>query len=184
MTPWASSDLISRARAGEDTAVDELIAAIWPRCFRLAASVIGDSALAQDAAQETCAIVYRKVRNLRDTVAFDAWVYRVTMREASRIRRRHGITDELRFETAVTGADATALDVWRALAQLTPQLREVTVLFYFDDLKSEEIAPILHVAHATVRTRLSRARERLREILGDYADQSRAGRGEVKHDAV
>jgi RNA polymerase sigma-70 factor, ECF subfamily len=184
MTPWASSELISRARAGEGAAIDELIAAIWPRCFRLAASVLGDSALAQDAAQEACAIVYRKVRNLRDAAAFDAWMYRLTVREASRIRHRHAIAADLSADPAASDADATALDVWRALAQLTPQLREVTVLFYFDDLKSEEIAPILHVAHATVRTRLSRARGRLREILGDYADVPASTPDEVQHDAV
>ena len=45
-----------------------------------------------------------------------------------------------------------ALDVWRALSALSPELRDVTVLFYFDDLKSEEIAAILRIPHATVRT--------------------------------
>jgi RNA polymerase sigma-70 factor, ECF subfamily len=180
MTPWASSDLISRASSGKEGAVDELIAAIWPRCFRLAATVIGDSVLAQDAAQEACAIVYRKVRNLRDTAAFDAWIYRISMREASRARRRQGVSRELLADPSVAATDSTAIDVQRALAQLRPQLRDVTVLFYFDDLKSEEIATILNVAHATVRTRLFRAREHLRELLCDYATT----RGEVKHDVV
>jgi DNA-directed RNA polymerase specialized sigma24 family protein len=46
----------------------------------------------------------------------------------------------------------------------------VTVLFYFDDLTTEEIAHTLGVAHATVRTRLLRARERLRAVLGDDYD--------------
>jgi RNA polymerase sigma-70 factor (ECF subfamily) len=62
------------------------------------------------------------------------------------------------------------VDVWRALATLSPELRDVTVLFYFDDLKSEQIAAILGLAHSTVRTRLARARERLRGLLDDYKD--------------
>lgn len=67
-------------------------------------------------------------------------------------------------------ADTASIDIWRALAELPPALREVTVLFYFDDLKTEEIAGILSIPHATVRTRLARARERLRALLGDYSD--------------
>ena len=65
-----------------------LVVAIWPGCFRLAASVLGDRSLAEDAAQEACAIVYRKVRGLRNADAFDAWLYRIVMREAAKIRRK------------------------------------------------------------------------------------------------
>jgi pyrimidine operon attenuation protein/uracil phosphoribosyltransferase len=56
-----------------------------------------------------------------------------------------------------------------ALSDLSPQLRVVTVLFYFDDLKTQDIARILRIPHATVRTRLARARERLKSMLGDDA---------------
>ncbi len=63
------------------------------------------------------------------------------------------------------------VDVWRALAKLSPELRDVTVLFYFDDLRSNEIAGILRIPHPTVRTRLARARERLRGLLDNYVDE-------------
>jgi RNA polymerase sigma-70 factor, ECF subfamily len=76
------------------------------------------------------------------------------------------------------------MDVWRALAALSPQLREVTVLFYFDDLPTDEIAGILGIPHATVRTRLLRARERLRSLLGDYDFGSDPIPREVKQHAV
>jgi len=176
---WAPPEVVASATRGDRGATDELIAAIWPRCFRLAATVIGDRELAQDAAQEACAIVHRKVRWLRDAAAFDAWLYRIVMREANRVRRRRAIAVEPRFE-ASTDPDATAaMDVWRALAVLSPELRDVVVLFYFDDLKTEEIAAILHVAHATVRTRLNRARERLRGSLRDYGDEPAPARFEV-----
>jgi RNA polymerase sigma-70 factor (ECF subfamily) len=72
--------------------------------------------------------------------------------------------------------------VWRALAGLSPRLREVTVLFYFDDLKTEEIAGILGVPHATVRTRLARARDCLRSVLGDDIEPH-ANAKEVKQHA-
>jgi RNA polymerase sigma-70 factor, ECF subfamily len=162
---WAPEDLIAAAITGRDSAAEQLLAAIWPACFRLAASLIGDRALAQDAAQDACVIVHRKVRTLRNPGAFDAWMYRIVARESSRIRRRYTSVSLPSNDLVISDDCTEAMDVWRALAALPPQLREVIVLFYFDDLPTDEIARILYIPHATVRTRLSRARDRLRPLL-------------------
>jgi len=167
MTRWASDRLVSAALAGDQSAVECLITAIWPACYRLAASLIGDLNLAQDAAQEACVIVHRKVRTLRSAGAFDAWMFRIVVREVSRVRRRYAPAAIPEYEHGLHADTTDAMDVWRALADLSSRLREVTVLFYFDDLKTDEIARILGVPHATVRTRLARARERLRSVLRD-----------------
>lgn len=182
MTRWASEDLVGQAIRGDANAVERLITAVWPSCFRLAASLIGDYNLAQDAAQEACVIVHRKVKNLRSAQAFDTWLYRVVTREASRVRRRN-VAPAPPYERGFTLEPGVGIDVWRALADLAPQQREVTVLFYFDDLKTEDIALILGVPHATVRTRLARARERLRHILGDYDVEPQASTKEVTQHA-
>ncbi|MDB5028927.1 MAG: polymerase sigma factor, sigma-70 family, partial [Candidatus Eremiobacteraeota bacterium] len=165
MARWAPPEIVSDALRGDEAAADRLVGAVWPGCFRLAASVIGDWSLAQDAAQEACVIVHRKIRTVRSAAAFDAWLYRIVMRESARVRRRHHDAGQSLIERAFLGGDDTAaMDVWRALASLSPELRDVTVLFYLDDLKSDEIAAILRIPHPTVRTRLARARERLRGL--------------------
>jgi RNA polymerase sigma-70 factor, ECF subfamily len=174
MGRWAPPDAIASAIAGSDTALDELVAAIWPACFRLATMVTGDRGLAEDVAQETCVTVYRKLRSLRRVDAFDAWLYRIVMRESARVRRRAGQVAE-RADQVAAGDGTIALDVWRALGELSAELREVTVLFYFHDLTGEEIAAALRVSHGAVRMRLSRARERLRVLLGDYDFEARTG---------
>lgn len=157
---------------GDEAAVERLVAAVWPGCFRLAASVIGERSLAEDAAQEACVIVHRKVRGLQNASAFDTWLYRIVMRESARVRRRHQITTQLFSENHFVREETATLDVWRALAALTPELRDVIVLFYFDDLKGSEIAAILGLPGGTVRTRLARARNLLRGILIDYHYES------------
>jgi RNA polymerase sigma-70 factor (ECF subfamily) len=179
-TRWAEAEDVVAARRGDAGAAERLISAVWPACFRLAASVLGDRALAQDAAQEACVVVHRKIRSLRSVEAFDAWMYRIVMREAARVRRRHAFAPEALAEAAAADR-ATEIDVWRALASLPPDLRDVTVLFYFDDLRSEEIAAILRVRHPTVRTRLMRARERLRGLLDDYRNDSPLDREVPQH---
>jgi RNA polymerase sigma-70 factor (ECF subfamily) len=171
MARWATPETIAGAMRGDADAVERLIAAVWPKCYRLAATVLGDSSLAQDAAQESCVVVFRKIRSVRDARAFDAWLYRVVMREAARVRRRSAKPGEAPLGQSTDVYTTSTVDVWRALGDLSPELRDVVVLFYFDDLKSVDIAAILGVAHATVRTRLARARARLRGLLDDDGDE-------------
>jgi RNA polymerase sigma factor (sigma-70 family) len=184
VTRWAPPELVSSALNRNEWAVEELIAAIWPGCFRLAATILGDRDLAQDAAQEACVIVHRKIGSLRSPEAFDAWLYRIIMRQTARVRRRQRVSDRVAGLAPSAADDSTAIDVWRALAELSPEFREVTVLFYFDDLKTEEIAATLGVRHATVRTRLARSRAKLRHILGDYEDRFDPMTGETPQHAV
>jgi len=174
MRPWAPRELVSTALTGDETDAERLIAAVWPGCFRLAATIIGDRNLAQDAAQEACVIVHRKIRSLRNAAAFDAWLYRIVMRESSRVRRQHKITQQPMYERSFESDGTTAMDIWRAVGALSLELRDVIVLFYFDDLKTGEIAAILRIPHPTVRTRLARAREHLRGLLDDYSTGPRA----------
>lgn len=186
MGRWAPLEVIASALTGNEIAVEELLAAIWPACFRLATMVTGDRGLAQDAAQETCVIVHRQVRALRRVDAFDAWLYRIVMRESAKVRRRVGHVAEQTEQLAdpsIMRDGMMAVDVWRALGKLSPDLREVTVLFYFHDLTGEEIAAALRISHGAVRVRLSRARDILRSLLGDYDFKPQAS-FEVQHYAV
>lgn len=174
MGRWAAAEQISAAMRGDRAAVDVLIAAIWPKCFRLAATVIGDAGLAQDAAQEACVIVHRKVRGLRSPEAFDVWLYRIVIREAGRFRRRAAADERYSRDAGFSIDPGVPIDVWRALDALPPEFRDVAVLFYFDDLPTAEIASVLRIPDATVRTRLSRLRAQLRTLLGDYAPDAPA----------
>jgi RNA polymerase sigma-70 factor (ECF subfamily) len=180
MAYWAPPETIAAAQSGKENASKSLVTAIWPGCYRLAATVVGE-ALAQDVAQEACAIVHRRIRGLRDLGAFDSWVYRIVMREAERVRRRNPPSFELPERASIPDDGTAAIDVWRALCELPPEQRDVVVLFYFDDLSTEEIAKILGVAPVTARTRLSRARERLRGILDSYRPESKPPREAKQH---
>jgi RNA polymerase sigma-70 factor (ECF subfamily) len=106
------------------------------------------------------------------------------MRESVRVRRRNAVPIDQLLEQQLGGDDTIAVDVWRALSKLSSELRDVTVLFYFDDLKSDDIAAILRIPHATVRSRLARARERLRGTLRDYADEPGSTNTEITHHAI
>lgn len=77
-------DLIEAAREGSKDAMERLLETLWPHAYRIARSIVQQDALAEDAAQEACAGIYRDLPQLRSTNAFRAWVIE------SSLERRYG----------------------------------------------------------------------------------------------
>ncbi len=176
--------LVDAARRGGREEIELLLRAVWPDAYRLARAILGADQPAEDAAQEACIVVYRTIASLRSADAFRTWFYRIVVREAAEIKRRRSRTQEI-AETSAPAADETAVvDVWRALSCLTPKLREVVVLRYFEDLTSREIAAVLGIPDGTVRFRLMVAKQRLRPLLDDDVDRFTQPCGEAQTHAV
>lgn len=77
--------LVEGATGGDPIAVDNLIAAVWPHAYRIALAILCDRALAEDAAQESCAVVAQSIGALRRIDSFSSWFYRIVYREALRV---------------------------------------------------------------------------------------------------
>jgi RNA polymerase sigma-70 factor (ECF subfamily) len=160
-------ELIEPARSGDPEAAERLIEAVWPDAVRLATAIVGDSAAGEDAAQEACIALYRRIQTLRHAQAFHFWFYRIVVREASAVKRRRARAEQEPAADIVTCDSSDSIDVWRALALLPAGLRRVVVLHYFEDLSSSEIGSILRIPAPTVRFQLALARRRLRPLLDD-----------------
>jgi RNA polymerase sigma-70 factor, ECF subfamily len=166
MAPRIERGIIERARGGGD-ALEALVAALWPEAFRLAFAVLRDHGLAEDAAQEACAAVARSLPSLKSSAAFGAWSRRIVVRHALMAARRRphvGSLDRL----APRGAEndrSDALDLYEALAGLTPLQRALILLHYYAGLQSAEIAAAVSLPGSTVRFHLMRARRALRRKL-------------------
>ncbi len=184
MPAFASPELIGAAQRGGHGAIEALVRAVWPGCYRVAFCVLGEAALAEDAAQEACIALYRGITSLREPSSFNAWLYRIVVREASRGRRRRARPAVIVEAAAGFEPPVMDLDIQRALALLSPALREVTVLYYFEDLASREIAAVLGVPDGTVRFRLMMARRKLRHILASYGEACTFDNAEVSDYAI
>lgn len=162
-------EIIEAARSGERERMECLLRALWPHAYRIARSIVQDDLLAEDAAQEACALIYRELSRLRSADAFRVWVYRIVAREALRLAKRdiahHSIAEK---EPSAPDVDAR-LDLLHAIATLPPPLRAAVVLHYYADLSSNEIGRVLRIPAATVRFRLAKARRRLLDALGSEA---------------
>ena len=181
----ADDELICRLRACEESAYEELIARFHQPVYNLAFRLLNDSSDAADAVQEVFLKVFRNVGHFRNQSSLKTWVYRITVNEAHNQRRwffRHrsrevGLDDEAENGRGRAVADSAqspfdyAFDrekqvlIENALARINPLFREVVVLRDIEDLSYEEIADVLQISLGTVKSRILRGRDALKQEL-------------------
>ena len=139
--------------------------------YRLALSITGNDADAQEAVAEAVYKAYARGETLRDKSKCRQWMLKITANEARAIcrSRKRVVPMETLPERAVH-APETDGTLWQAVQRLKRDQREAVVLFYYEELSTEEIARVVGAAPGTVRTRLSRAREQLRRMLEEVED--------------
>lgn len=146
------------------------------RVLHLAYTYLRDRHAAEDVAQEVFIRAYRAMDEFRGQSAVYTWLYRITVnlcrdRLRSAEARRVTLPGELPTAAGSEDPEGQALDNLRsqALARLVLALpepyREVVVLYYYHELSTAEIAQVTGQAENTVKTRLHRARQQLREML-------------------
>ena len=176
-------DLLRRCQKGDRAALAELIRRFQDRLFRIACRVLRDAARAEDALADAFAAIWLKCGKWRGESAAGTWIYAVAYRvvlDHARTRRRWwrrlgGSADESQAEAQDTTAKvddrdrvqhlAKRLDA--ALATLSPEDRALVHLHYFEERSLAEIAEIVGSTRDALKMRLSRARARLRDVLGD-----------------
>jgi RNA polymerase sigma-70 factor (ECF subfamily) len=175
--------LIQQAQKGDVVAFNRLVVQYQELVFNVAYRIMGDPAAAEDVAQETFITAYQSLRTFRGG-SFKSWLIRVaTNRCYDELRRRkrrpQSSLDEMMDEnesfaflrSPQDGPEAhrqrveLALTIERCLRDLPDDQRIVTVLSDVEGYDYQEIANITHVSLGTVKSRISRARAKLRDCL-------------------
>jgi RNA polymerase sigma-70 factor (ECF subfamily) len=137
--------------------------------FGLALAALGDVDEAKDAAQDAFATAWHRIRQLRDPVAFPAWMRAIVATTCSRRRRMRARLLRDPEERSSVASDDRLLDyqsvVSSALDRLSKSERDVAVLFYFLGHTQVQIAKLLRLKPGTVGKRLHSARLRIRRGL-------------------
>jgi RNA polymerase sigma-70 factor, ECF subfamily len=168
-------ELVERARSGDHDAFSVLVRASVPRLLGAATLILRDQDRAQDAVQESLVLAWRNVRALRDPEAWDAWLYRLTVRACYRLartQRRRSVVElhvmpdrepatDSDFSLTVAERDQLA----REMGRLPVEQRAVMVLHYYLDLPLTEAADILDIPAGTAKSRLHRGLEALRTAM-------------------
>lgn len=185
--------LITRAQGGDVRAFEALIADHIPRVRRFARAFAGDEADADDLAQDALVKVYRSLHGYRFQAAFSTWLYAVVKnafldqrksRAHNQRAREQNLDDAMAHTTGGPDAEESLLaeedrkTLWAAIARVPTEFRTALVLFEVEGLSYDEIAAVEKVAVGTVKSRVSRARDHLRRLLG-VADGNPDGVGLV-----
>ena len=153
-------------RAEADAEAVRAIELYRERVYRLALAIVSDPELAEDVAQETLARAFRDRRQLRDRSAVEAWLRRITVRQALNACRSRG--PERLVSEPTDNTDSTLnLAVRQALAQLKPEHSTVLALAMYEGLTHREIADTLGVPEGTVASRIHAAKAAFRQVWED-----------------
>ena len=171
-------DLLARLRRGDTDAVGEAFTRHGRMVFNVCCRVLHDHAAAEDALQETFLLLQRKAPEFNDRTVLVAWLYRAgeleareALRSTSRRGRRERTVAEAAEQTAEVGA--ANQDMWeqicpqldRILAGLPERLRAPIILTQLEGKSVREAAGILNVPEGTIKSRVSRGLDTLRQQL-------------------
>ncbi len=170
------STLICHAANGDTAAWEPLMLAHQQAVFRLSYLLLGDPDDAEDIAQETFLRAWNHLKHFDPTRPLRPWLLSIASNLASNRRRSAGryllaLTRAFRSEPAPAAPEEKSMermeasDLWKAVRTLKFTDQQVIYLRYFLDLSTHETADVLQVAEGTVKSRLNRAIEKLRNII-------------------
>jgi len=168
-------------RAADDADFSSFVAASSRRLLRGAYLITGDLAEAEDLLQTALERAYRRWPSIRQKDVPEAYVRKIIVTTAINAGRRRKFTSAPLDERQLPGLADQAMESLPGRAALLSCVRElpagqraVLVLRYFDDLTEAETARILGCSVGTVKSQHARAMARLRELVADQPDGSRA----------
>jgi RNA polymerase sigma-70 factor, ECF subfamily len=179
-------ELARATAAGDAQAFRVLIDRHIGDLFRLALSLSGRRADAEDICQETLIGAYKGVKNFDGRSSFKTWMTRILLRQAAKNWKKNQRRKMTSIDAAAGGSDSggsrqasleprapaanadVSLDLLAVIERLGPEHQQVVVLRELQGLSYEEIAKTLGIPCGTVESRLFRARSELRKLLKDY----------------
>ncbi len=194
--------LIQRILAGDEDAFATLIEKYQRQVHALAFRKVGDFQTAEDITQETFLQVHQKLATLNDPTKFSGWLYAIVNHLCIAWYRKNRLQTEslqeihiseiekdaysryVATEYAKTTAAAQRDLVKRLLTKLKESDREVITLYYFEEMTSSEIGTYLGISENTVKSRLHRARQRLKKyesMIQEALDITIEGKHRSRH---
>jgi len=184
-----TAELIEAFKAGKQESFDKLVVMYSPQLYRTAYGLLGSKQDAEEVVQDAFVRAFRALNNFRGDSSFETWMHRITINLARNKfhwnrRRGEGLMtsisrvsddegeqrdllfpdDRLRPDFSMENSEIEK-QIMNGLSSLPDSLRETMVLRHISDLPYEKIAEQLDCKVGTVKSRLARGRELLREYL-------------------
>ena len=186
------TELVRKAAAGDSDAFEQLVLSYEKPIYNLCLRMCGNADDAMDLTQETFLKAWRNLGSFRADAAFSTWLYRLCSNLCIDHLRREQKRKVLPLQVEDSDGDERPLDVpdpaagpeerlsaqedrqqvAAALQSLEPEYREALTLRVLHDLSYADIAAVLQVREGTVKSRIARAREKMREAMQKLGNKS------------
>lgn len=182
------NSLVDSAKQGDKEAFSELVLRFQDMAYAVAYAMLGDSILAQDAAQEAFIEAYLSLINLRKSEAFPSWFRRIVIKHSDRQIRgirplNIPLDSDLHAAASISDPETVMEDlqtkqaIQSAIASLPYNQRQITTLFYIKGYSQSEISDFLEMPLTSVKKNLYTARRRLKlRIITMIQDQLRSSK--------
>jgi RNA polymerase sigma-70 factor (ECF subfamily) len=184
-TADSDEELVRKAQNADERAFGVLVSRYESKVYSLALKMVRNPEDAEDVLQDTFLRAYRGIKLFRGHSTFSTWIYRITANSAlMRLRKKQlpmvSIEDADEREAPINIADWTPGPVDQLLSKetrkvmqeaidsLPPEFRQVFILRDVEELSNTEVAEILELSVAAVKSRLHRARLKVRNKLAGY----------------
>lgn len=190
----SDEELVDRFRSGDEDSFRILVERHSPRIFNIACRTVRDRNLAEDISQEVFLRVYRFLDGFRKECRFSTWLYRITINvcfnaqrkrkeepkvlipswEVANVGRNPGtaqLEDESFSPQKTLEKKELTTKIKSAIDSLPGVLKMTFILREFEDLSYRELAKVLRCSEGTIKSRLCRARESLRQKLEIYLSE-------------
>lgn len=180
--------LLERCRNGDQKAIEELVSFYEKRVFNFAFRICGNYDQANDVAQEAFIRIINSAKTFRGESSFSTWIYRIVKNvyldeiKKSKSHRLTSLDDYVELEESsvsreikddkpspdeIVQKNEQSKTIQRAISALPENQRMIISLYHLQNQSYEEISAVLDLPVGTVKSRLSRARLALAEILKD-----------------
>lgn len=158
--------LIDEAKKKDPDAFGQLVQENLQKMYRIAISILQNEEDAADAIQETMLKCWQKINQVRNEDYFETWLIRILINQCKDIlkgRKRTVLVDDI---PEAAQEDNYTNTEWKAVLRgLHEKYRIVLELYYVEGFSTKEIATMLHITDASVRTRLVRGRKQLEQMF-------------------
>jgi len=180
--------LLDRFNNGDQSAFEIIVLKYQDRIYNLCRHMLGNIHDAEEAAQDTFIKAYRNLGKFAPKASLYTWLYRIAVNTCLDYKKKPFF--ESLFKTSDEGAEylveqvsdepsperlyeskQTGYALQKSLKQLSPKLSVVIILKEIEGLSYEEVSEVLDISIGTVKSRISRAREELRELMKEIMEQ-------------
>lgn len=168
-------DWVAAAQSGDKEAFSEIVKRCQDMAYGIAYAMLGDTGLAQDAAQEAFIAAYLNLAALREPAAFPGWFRRVVIKHSDRERRSlkpsHPLDASVELSTTLPDpmrtleASENKSEIHKAIAELPAIQKQIITLFYLRDYSQKEIEEFLELPVSMIKKHLFTARKKLKGRL-------------------